>query len=138
MSAIDVAQHLHATTDAVRYNDVPHAFKSDSKGSIELPVPCSFAADSAGVSIFQDFISSVTSSSTLLWWNFVTLRMPPCMVELCNVTNATIPGGILFFMKTLKVPCSVELINVTSPPFWVALHNVKKCHHERVDELSHI
>ena len=59
------------------------------------------------------------------------------MVELCNVTNATIPGGILSLMKTLKVPCSVELINVTSPPFWVALHKVKKCHHERVDELSH-
>ena len=64
--------------------------------------------------------------------------MPPYMVELCNVTNATIPGGTLSLMKTLKVPCSVELINVTSPPFWVALHNVKKCHHERVDELSHI
>ncbi len=59
------------------------------------------------------------------------------MVELCNVTNATIPGGTLSLMKTLKVPCSVELINVTSPPFWVALHNVKKCHHERVDEWSH-
>ena len=60
------------------------------------------------------------------------------MVELCNVTNATIPGGTLSLMKTLKVPCSVELINVTSPPFWVAPHNVKKFHHERVDELSHI
>jgi hypothetical protein len=59
------------------------------------------------------------------------------VVELCNVTNATIPGGTLSLMKTLKVPCSVELINVTSPPFWVALHNVKKCHHERVDEWSH-
>ena len=56
------------------------------------------------------------------------------MVELCNVTNATIPGGTLSLMKTLKVPCSVELINVTSPPFWVALHNVKKCHHEWVDD----
>ena len=73
------------------------------------------------MSIFQDIISSVTSRPTLP------------MVELCNVTNATRPGGTLSLMKTLKVPCSVELINVTSPPFWVALHNVNKCHHERVD-----
>jgi hypothetical protein len=28
------------------------------------------------------------------------------VVELCNVTNATIPGGTLSLMKTLKVPCS--------------------------------
>jgi hypothetical protein len=62
------------------------------------------------------------------------------MVELFNVTNATIHGGTLFLMKTetLKVPCSVELINFTSSPFRLALHNVKKCHHERMNELSYI
>jgi hypothetical protein len=40
------------------------------------------------VSIFQDIISSVTSSNTVLWWSFLTLRMPPYMVAFHNVTKS--------------------------------------------------
>ena len=49
MRAVAVAQHLHAIVVVVRYNDVPRAIKRYAKGSIELPVPCSTAADAAQV-----------------------------------------------------------------------------------------
>ena len=49
MGAVAVAQHLHAMAAALRYNDVPRAIKRYAPGLIELPVPCSFAADAAQV-----------------------------------------------------------------------------------------
>ena len=49
MGAVAVAQHLHAMAAAIRYNDVPRAIKRYAPGSIELPVPCSIAADAAQV-----------------------------------------------------------------------------------------
>ena len=47
MGAVDVAQHLHATAAALRYNDVPRAIKRYAKRYNELPVPSSTAADAA-------------------------------------------------------------------------------------------
>ena len=49
MGAVAVAQHLHAMVAELRYNDVPSAIKRYAPGMIELPVPCSFAADAAQV-----------------------------------------------------------------------------------------
>ena len=49
MGAVAVAQHLHAMAVAFRYNDVPRAIKRYAPGSIELPVPCSTAAEAAQV-----------------------------------------------------------------------------------------
>ena len=49
MGAVAVAQHLHAMAVVLTYNDVPRAIKRYAPGSIELPVPCSMAADAAQV-----------------------------------------------------------------------------------------
>jgi hypothetical protein len=49
MGAVAVAQHLHAMAAALRYNNVPRAIKLYAPGLIELPVPCSTAADAAQV-----------------------------------------------------------------------------------------
>ena len=49
MGAVAVAQHLHAMTNELRYDDVPRAIKRYAKGSFELPVPCPTAADAAQV-----------------------------------------------------------------------------------------
>ncbi len=49
MGTVAVAQHLHAMAAALRYNDVPRAIKCYAPGCIELPVPCSTAADAAQV-----------------------------------------------------------------------------------------
>ena len=49
MGAVAVAQHLHAMVVPIRYNDVPRAIKRYAPGPIELPVPCSTAADAAQV-----------------------------------------------------------------------------------------
>ena len=49
MGAVAVAQHLHAMAAALRYKNVPHAIKRYAPGLIELPVPCSTAADAAQV-----------------------------------------------------------------------------------------
>ncbi len=49
MGAVAVAQNLHAMAVVLRYNDVPRAIKRYAEGYIELPVPCSLAADAAQV-----------------------------------------------------------------------------------------
>ena len=49
MGAVAVAQHLHTGVNALRYNYVPRAIKRYAPGTIELPVPCSTAADAAQV-----------------------------------------------------------------------------------------
>ena len=49
MGAVAVAQHLHAMVAMLGYNDVPRAIKRYAKGTIELPVPFSKAADAAQV-----------------------------------------------------------------------------------------
>ena len=49
MGAVDVAQHLHAMIAAIGHNDVPRAIKRYAPGFVELPVPCSTAADAAQV-----------------------------------------------------------------------------------------
>ena len=49
MGAVAVAQHLHAIAMGFRHNDVPRAIKRYAPGLIELPIPCSFAADGAQV-----------------------------------------------------------------------------------------
>ncbi len=49
MGAVAEAQHLHAMDPEFRHNDVPRAIKRYAPGLIELPVPCSFAADCAQV-----------------------------------------------------------------------------------------
>ena len=49
MGAVAVAQHLHAIAAVLGYNDVPRAIKRYAPGCIELPVPCSTAADGAQV-----------------------------------------------------------------------------------------
>ncbi len=49
MGAVAVAQHLHAIAIVLRYNDVPRAIKRYAPGALELPVPCSIAADAAQV-----------------------------------------------------------------------------------------
>ena len=49
MCAVAVAQHLHTMAAILTYNDVPRAIKRYAPGYIELPVPCSTAADAAQV-----------------------------------------------------------------------------------------
>ena len=49
MGAVAVAQHLHAMAAVLAYNDVPRAIKRYAPGTIELPVPCTTAADAAQV-----------------------------------------------------------------------------------------
>ena len=49
MGAVAVAQHLHAMAAALRYNNVSRAIKLYAPGLVELPVPCSLAADAAQV-----------------------------------------------------------------------------------------
>ena len=49
MGAVAVPQHFHAMAVIFTYNDVPRAIKRYAPGLIELPVPCSTAADAAQV-----------------------------------------------------------------------------------------
>ncbi len=49
MGAVDVAQHLHAMIVVFNHNDVPRAIKRYAPGTIELPIPFSFAAEAAQV-----------------------------------------------------------------------------------------
>ena len=49
MGAVAVAQHLHAMIAAIGHNDVPRAIKRYAPGTIELPIPCSPAANGAQV-----------------------------------------------------------------------------------------
>ncbi len=49
MGTVAVTQHLHTKVTDFGYNDVPRAIKRYTPGLIELPVPCSTAADAAQV-----------------------------------------------------------------------------------------